>query len=101
MKIVLQRVTSASVRVDGELCGSIDTGYLLLFGAGHEDTEEDCRRLADKIINLRIFSDENGKINLSRSGRRKDTRRTTVHPLCRLPQGKQTEFHSGCPSTES
>ena len=65
MKIVLQRVTSASVRVDGEFCGSIDTGYLLLFGAGHEDTEEDCRRLADKIINLRIFSDENGKINLS------------------------------------
>ena len=65
MKIVLQRVTSASVHVDGELCGKIDTGYLILFGAGHEDTEEDCRKLADKIIGLRIFSDENGKINLS------------------------------------
>lgn len=65
MKIVLQRVTSAGVRVDGELCGAIDTGYLLLFGAGHGDTEEHCRRLADKILNLRIFSDENGKINLS------------------------------------
>ena len=65
MRIVLQRVTSASVRVDGELTGSIGTGYLLLFGVGHEDTESDCRRLADKIINLRIFSDENGKINLS------------------------------------
>ena len=65
MRIVLQRVTSASVRVEGELTGAIDTGYLLLFGVGHEDTEEDCRRLADKIINLRIFSDENGKINLS------------------------------------
>lgn len=65
MKIVLQRVTSASVRVDGELCGAIDTGYLLLFGAGHGDNEEFCRRLADKILNLRIFSDENGKINLS------------------------------------
>ncbi len=65
MKIVLQRVTSASVRVDGELCGAIDTGYLLLFGAGHGDNEELCRRLADKILNLRIFSDENGKINLS------------------------------------
>ncbi len=65
MKIVLQRVTSASVRVDGELCGAIDTGYLLLFGAGHGDNEEHCRRLADKILNLRIFSDENGKINLS------------------------------------
>ena len=65
MKIVLQRVTSAYVKVDGEVTGRIDKGYLLLFGAGHEDSEEDCRRLADKIINLRIFSDENGKINLS------------------------------------
>lgn len=67
MKIIVQRVTRASVRVDGELIGSIDTGYLLLFGAGHDDTEDDCRRLADKIINLRIFSDENGKINLDLS----------------------------------
>ncbi|MBQ9078411.1 MAG: D-tyrosyl-tRNA(Tyr) deacylase [Ruminococcus sp.] len=65
MRIVLQRVTSASVRVDGELTGSIGTGYLLLFGVGKEDTEDDCCRLADKIINLRIFSDENDKINLS------------------------------------
>ena len=65
MRIVLQRVTSASVRVDGEFTGAIDTGYLLLFGVGHDDTEEDCRRLADKIINLRIFTDENDKINLS------------------------------------
>lgn len=65
MRIVLQRVTSASVRVDGELTGAIETGYLILFGVGHGDTEEDCRRLADKIINLRIFSDENDKINLS------------------------------------
>ena len=65
MRIVLQRVTSASVRVDGELTGAIDTGYLILFGVGHGDTEEDCRRLADKIINLRIFSDEHDKINLS------------------------------------
>ncbi len=65
MKIVLQRVNSASVKVGGEICGSIGKGYLVLLGVGHEDTEEDCRRLADKIINLRIFSDENDKINLS------------------------------------
>lgn len=65
MKIVLQRVTSASVKVDDEVTGKIGTGYLILFGVGHDDTEEDCRRLADKIINLRIFSDENGKINKS------------------------------------
>lgn len=65
MKIVLQRVTSASVKVDGNITGKIDKGYLLLFGAGQGDIEDDCRRLADKIINLRIFPDENDKINLS------------------------------------
>lgn len=65
MKIVLQRVNSASVKVDGEICGSIGVGYLVLLGVGNDDTEDDCRRLADKIINLRIFSDENDKINLS------------------------------------
>ena len=64
MRIVLQRVTSASVTVDGEVIGKIGTGFLLLFGVGREDTEEDCRRLADKISGLRIFSDENDKINL-------------------------------------
>lgn len=65
MRIVLQRVTSASVTVDGKVTGRIGTGYLVLLGVGQGDTEEDCRRLADKLINLRIFSDENGKINLS------------------------------------
>ena len=64
MRIVLQRVTSASVKVDGNIIGKIGTGFLLLFGVGYEDTEEDCRRLADKISGLRIFSDENDKINL-------------------------------------
>ena len=65
MRIVLQRVTSASVTVAGEVTGSIGTGYLVLLGVGQGDTEEDCRRLADKVMNLRIFSDENDKINLS------------------------------------
>ncbi len=65
MRIVLQRVNSASVTVEGKICGEIGKGYLVLLGVGQGDTEEDCRRLADKIINLRIFSDENDKINLS------------------------------------
>ena len=65
MKIVLQRVNSASVRVDDKICGRIGIGYLVLLGVGNDDTEDDCRRLANKIINLRIFSDENDKINLS------------------------------------
>ncbi len=67
MRIVLQRVTSASVKVNGNICGEIGIGYLVLLGIGEGDTEEDCRRLADKIINLRIFADENDKINLSLS----------------------------------
>lgn len=65
MRIVLQRVTSASVTVDGDVCGQIGKGYLVLLGVGQYDSEEDCHRLADKIVNLRIFSDENDKINLS------------------------------------
>lgn len=65
MKIVIQRVEHASVKVDGEVCGSIGQGYLVLLGIGQEDTEAECERLATKMINLRIFSDENGKTNLS------------------------------------
>ncbi len=65
MKIVLQRVKKASVSVDGKITGSIDNGYLVLLGIGNEDTEKECERLALKIANLRIFSDENDKINLS------------------------------------
>ena len=65
MKLVIQRVLSASVEVDGNTVGEISKGYLVLFGAGIGDSEKDCERLADKMINLRIFSDENDKINLS------------------------------------
>lgn len=65
MKAVLQRVTHASVRVDGEIKGSIKKGLLVFLGVGLEDTEEDVKRLVKKIVKLRIFSDENDKINLS------------------------------------
>ncbi len=65
MKAVLSKVKSAAVRVDGETVGSIGQGYLILLGVTHEDTEEKCRKLADKLCSLRIFEDENDKINLS------------------------------------
>lgn len=65
MKLVIQRVTRASVSVDGNIVGSIKNGYLVLVGIGAEDTEAECERLTQKMINLRIFSDENGKTNLS------------------------------------
>lgn len=65
MKIVLQRAKNAAVSVDSEVKGHIDRGLMLLVGVTHEDTEKDADYLAEKIINLRIFEDENGKMNLS------------------------------------
>ena len=65
MRAVLTKVKSASVRVDGATVGQIGTGYLILLGVTHEDTEVQCRKLADKLCSLRIFDDENDKINLS------------------------------------
>ena len=65
MRAVIQRVTRAEVKVDGESVGKIGGGLLVLMGAGADDTEADCEKLADKIVKLRIFSDENDKTNLS------------------------------------
>ena len=65
VRLVVQRVLSASVDVDGKTVGEIGKGYLVLLGAKTGDTESDCERLSNKLVNLRIFSDENDKINLS------------------------------------
>lgn len=65
MKFVIQRVSHASVRVDDNLIGSINRGFLVLVGVCNEDTEKEADRLVKKLINLRIFEDENGKTNLS------------------------------------
>jgi D-tyrosyl-tRNA(Tyr) deacylase len=65
MKIVLQRVTSASVKVDSQIVGSIDHGLLLLIGFSSTDTEENILPTIEKIVKLRIFSDEVGKMNKS------------------------------------
>lgn len=65
MKFVIQRVSHASVRVDDNLIGSINRGFLVLVGVCNEDTEKEAERLVKKLINLRIFEDENGKTNLS------------------------------------
>ena len=64
MRAVLTRVRSASVTIDGEVVGKIGKGFLILLGVGPEDTREDCRYLAQKALGLRIFEDENGKMNL-------------------------------------
>ena len=65
MRIVLQRVSRASVTVDGKKTGEIGKGFLLLVGAADTDTKETADRLVNKIGKLRIFEDENGKTNLS------------------------------------
>ena len=64
MRAVLTRVRSASVTIDGRVNGSIGQGFLILLGVGPNDTERECRYLAEKALGLRIFEDENGKMNL-------------------------------------
>ena len=65
MRAVLTRVRSASVEIDGRIVGQIGQGFLILLGVGPEDTEEKCRYLCEKALGLRVFEDENGKMNRS------------------------------------
>lgn len=65
MRLVVQRVKNASVEVDKKIVGKIDKGYLVLLGVTHTDTKEIADYLVKKLCNLRIFEDENGKMNLN------------------------------------
>ena len=65
MIVVIQRVSQASVTIDGEVTGKINQGFMILLGIGQEDTQEDIDWLGKKIVNLRVFGDEEGKMNLS------------------------------------
>ena len=67
MRAVLTRVKSASVTIDGEIVGKIGQGFLILLGVGPEDDENTCRYLAEKALGLRVFEDENQKMNLGLS----------------------------------
>lgn len=64
MRAVVTRVLSASVTIDGEVVGKIGKGFLILLGVGPQDTEAHCRKIAEKALGLRVFEDENGKMNL-------------------------------------
>ena len=65
MRVCLQRVRRAHVSVEGEICGRIEQGLLVLLGVVQGDEEADARRLAEKIVSLRVFEDSQGKMNLS------------------------------------
>ena len=65
MKAVIQRVSSASVKVNNEIVGQISKGFVVLLGITHSDTEDEAKFVAGKVVNLRVFEDNEGKINLS------------------------------------
>lgn len=95
MRAVLTKVTAAAVKVDGETVGKIGLGYLILLGVTHEDDEEKCRKLADKLCSLRVFEDENGKINRSLDdvgGEILIVSQFTLYGNCR--KGRRPEFLS-------
>ena len=93
MRAVLTRVKSASVTIDGETVGKIGKGFLILLGVGPNDTEKECRYLAEKALGLRIFEDENGKMNLgldSISGEVLVVSQFTLYGNCR--KGRRPSF---------
>ncbi len=65
MRLILQRVTSGSVSVDNKIVGQIGTGYVILIGITHSDTAEIAQKMAQKVVHLRVFGDEAGKMNRS------------------------------------
>ncbi len=102
MRAVVQRVKSASVDADGVRISEISAGYLVLIGVGDHDTELECERLAQKLVSLRIFSDENDKINLSLKdvgGELLVVSQFTLYADCR--KGNRPSFTSAKPPAEA
>lgn len=95
MRVLLQRCKEASVSVDGKVEGSVGRGFVLLVGVTHEDTEECCAWLAEKIVNLRVFEDEEGKMNrslLDESGEILSVSQFTLYGDC--TKGRRPNFMS-------
>lgn len=93
MRVVLQRSKSAQVTVEGAVVGRIERGFVLLVGITHEDTEQDARYVAEKIAGLRVFEDEQGKMNLSileTGGQVLSVSQFTLYGDCR--KGKRPNF---------
>lgn len=93
MRVVVQRSKEASVTVDGKIVGHINKGFVLLVGVTHDDQEADAAFLAEKIANLRIFEDEEGKMNLSildKGGEILSVSQFTLYGDCR--KGRRPNF---------
>ena len=102
MKAVVQRVKQAGVTVDGTEISRINTGLLVLLGVGHGDTEKDADFLVDKIINLRIFEDDDGKMNrslLTVGGQLLVVSQFTLMGDCR--KGRRPSFINAAPAEEA
>ncbi|GGE75311.1 D-aminoacyl-tRNA deacylase [Priestia taiwanensis] len=102
MKVIVQRTKEASVTVNEEIVGQIRFGLMVLVGVTHEDTEEDAVFLADKIANLRIFEDENEKMNLSLvdvGGEILSVSQFTLYGDCR--KGRRPNFMSAAKPDEA
>ena len=98
MRAVLTRVKSASVTIDGAVNGAIGQGFLILLGVGPNDTEKECRYLAEKALGLRVFEDENGKMNLGLSdvnGQVLVVSQFTLYGNCR--KGRRPSFTYAAP----
>ena len=98
MRAVVTRVNSASVTIDGQVTGKIGKGFLILLGVGPNDTAEHCRFLAQKALGLRIFEDENGKMNLgldSVNGQVLVVSQFTLYGNCR--KGRRPSFTDAAP----
>ncbi len=97
VRAVVQRVSEAAVEVDGETVGEIGPGLMVLVGCGDDDGDDDVRLLADKIANLRVFEDEQGKMNLSVrdvGGGVLVVPNFTLYGDCR--KGRRPSFSSAC-----
>jgi D-aminoacyl-tRNA deacylase len=93
MRVVVQRSKEAKVTVDGNITGQITKGFVLLVGVTHDDTFEDAEFVADKVAHLRVFEDENGKMNLSLmdvSGEILSVSQFTLYGDCR--KGRRPNF---------
>ena len=98
MRAVLTRVKSAQVDIDGVTVGKIGQGFLILLGVGPEDTEEKCRYLCEKALGLRVFEDENGKMNRSLAdvaGQVLVVSQFTLYGNCR--KGRRPSFTDAAP----